>query len=31
MSGIPPAEHEANYYRQATTTEALPIRPESLR
>ena len=28
---IPPAEHEADYYRQTAPTEALPVRPESLR
>jgi putative transposase len=28
---IPPAEHEADYYRQAAPTEALPVSPESLR
>jgi putative transposase len=28
---IPPAEHEAAYYRQTLPTEALPVRPESLR
>jgi putative transposase len=28
---IPPAEHEAAYYRQTAPTAALPVRPESLR
>lgn len=28
---IPPAEHEAAYYRQPITADTLPVSPESLR